>query len=209
MGNSPSSSCSPVGGIYAKTFEELSTHVALANEWVSKYTDSSGRKYHFELLPRNKSDVLVSGLWKVLVHVQVTWVPTDSEPPKKLLFKQFYQVYAQLRDLTAQTPSSSSGTPLPSALFSEYPPPADKECLICMEKEATLVLPCYHCFCEDCISLWKRKSSTCPVCRVTVADVQTNDCFVLAKPLTDAEIHTHFTSFLDTLKHKGIENEKK
>jgi len=128
--------------------------------------------------------------------VNVTWTPSGSQPPKRLLFKQFYQVYSRLKDLTIQTPSTEQADHL---LSSEPTSSVEKECIICMEKDATLVLPCCHSFCEDCISKWKSKNETCPVCRVTVANVQTNECFVLTKPLTDTEVQTHFTNILNSL----------
>ena len=39
-------------------------------------------------------------------------------------------------------------------------------CCICMESEASVLLPCYHNFCETCIDAWvASRRSTCPLCR--------------------------------------------
>ena len=38
-------------------------------------------------------------------------------------------------------------------------------CGICFVAKMELVLACGHAFCEGCISQWKQKQSTCPMCR--------------------------------------------
>jgi hypothetical protein len=39
------------------------------------------------------------------------------------------------------------------------------ECAICMERKADVALSCSHAFCNACISAWKQRSQTCPMCR--------------------------------------------
>jgi len=46
----------------------------------------------------------------------------------------------------------------------------ESECVICMERKAQIVLPCTHAFCEDCLSVWRQKSATCPMCRTTISN---------------------------------------
>ncbi len=46
----------------------------------------------------------------------------------------------------------------------------DKKCCVCFENEQLSDIPCnggWHAqqICTTCLSLWKQKSSTCPVCR--------------------------------------------
>lgn len=39
------------------------------------------------------------------------------------------------------------------------------ECTICLENMSDIMLPCFHAFCNHCITLWQAKQSNCPVCR--------------------------------------------
>jgi len=186
----------------AKTFEELSRHVDEANLLASNYTDSHGRKVCFELCPKHYNDVIVPFLWKALVHVRVMKHPLEPQVPKLFTYQQFYTIYFKLKEYEQMTPNGDEKLSA-SVFFPSNDPQAsssalEKECAICMERDATLVLPCLHCFCEQCIKIWKNKSETCPMCRVALQE-QTEDCFVLANPPTDVEVKSYFSGFFDHL----------
>lgn len=67
----------------------------------------------------------------------------------------------------------------------------DQCCAICcceyVKDEVTTELPCHHIFHKICVTLWLRKSGTCPVCR-----------HVLSPALPDAPVPTSFVSDHDT-----------
>ncbi|XP_061071788.1 E3 ubiquitin-protein ligase Praja-2 isoform X2 [Conger conger] len=67
----------------------------------------------------------------------------------------------------------------------------DQCCAICcceyVKDEITTELPCHHIFHKICVTLWLRKSGTCPVCR-----------HVLSPALPDAPVPTSFVSDHDT-----------
>jgi len=41
----------------------------------------------------------------------------------------------------------------------------EEDCPICHEKLCDIQTECNHLFCEDCITSWFQKTSTCPMCR--------------------------------------------
>mmetsp|Transcript_393 Transcript_393/g.671 ORF Transcript_393/g.671 Transcript_393/m.671 type:complete len:290 (+) Transcript_393:180-1049(+) len=41
----------------------------------------------------------------------------------------------------------------------------DPECVICMDSQPQIVLPCMHSFCSACATKWVEKHLDCPVCR--------------------------------------------
>lgn len=41
----------------------------------------------------------------------------------------------------------------------------DPECVICMDSQPQIVLPCMHSFCSTCATKWVEKHLDCPVCR--------------------------------------------
>jgi len=195
----------------AETFEELKQHVEEANLLASNYSDSQGRQVNFELCPKQHSDIIIPFLWKVLVHVRVTKRPSDMQPAKNFTYQQFYMIYDKLKEYSLMTPTGDEK--ISASLFFPTSDASstsgnEKECSICMEREATLVLPCYHTFCEQCIKLWKHKSDTCPMCRVAMQE-QTEDCFVITNPPTDAEVKSYFSGFFDHLESlQGIDVSK-
>eukprot|EP00026_Physarum_polycephalum_P016185 Phypoly_transcript_17042.p1 GENE.Phypoly_transcript_17042~~Phypoly_transcript_17042.p1 ORF type:complete len:222 (+),score=31.73 Phypoly_transcript_17042:96-761(+) len=182
---------------FAQSYNELNQRVTEANTMASVYTDSHGRKLKFELFPRKYNDIIIPFLWKVLVHIRVSKDPPDSIPPKLLSFEQFSVVHRKLTEFGDFSTPGAPDDPQPSS--SGQNEASEKECTICMEREATLVLPCCHSFCEQCIKLWRSKSETCPVCRVTM-EGQTEDCFVLTNPPTTSEVKSFFSEFFDNLQ---------
>eukprot|EP01080_Neovahlkampfia_damariscottae_P011433 gene11433-4600_t len=47
----------------------------------------------------------------------------------------------------------------------------DESCAFCLEEKITnpaIVLPCFHSFCVDCVSVWLNRSKTCPLCKCLI-----------------------------------------
>jgi hypothetical protein len=48
-------------------------------------------------------------------------------------------------------------------------------CVICMSNfepgTRVRMLPCFHSYCDDCITPWLHLRSTCPTCKVSINDV--------------------------------------
>jgi len=40
------------------------------------------------------------------------------------------------------------------AAFEESCTKEEEECVICMDRKATVILPCAHAYCEQCIEAW-------------------------------------------------------
>lgn len=51
----------------------------------------------------------------------------------------------------------------------------DLECLICMDNQIDVSLPCAHSFCSKCINMWHDTNKTCPICRDVVEKPE--DCW--------------------------------
>jgi len=182
---------------FAQTFEELAQRVEEVNLLTVSYTDSQGRKLKFDLFPRKQDDIIIPFLWKVLVHIRASKIPSDQSPHKMLSFQQFCMVYTKLKEYENLAPYEDESSPTLS------PSPGvhkvnEKECTICMDRDSSLVLPCFHSFCEQCINMWRTKSETCPICRVQM-EGPTEECFVLANPPTNAEVKSFFSEFFDHL----------
>lgn len=45
------------------------------------------------------------------------------------------------------------------------PCPSQEECIVCLDRSVSQVLPCGHCFCSSCIHLWDAVGQSCPLCR--------------------------------------------
>jgi len=72
------------------------------------------------------------------------------------------------------------------------------ECVICMENMAEIVLSCTHSFCSSCLEGWKKKSSTCPLCRVPFDQTSNEDWILTGSGPDEKEIISYLTSCLDS-----------
>jgi len=191
MGNSPSNNEEKV-----ESHEELLLCVNNANQLVSKFIDSQGRTLKFELFPRNKKEIALPFLWKLIIHVQVSRTGSN-ELPKKLSYKQFFAVYTRLKELIKlnTTPDLSASYFLTGFLDTAS---EDKECVICMERSATIMLTCLHCFCDECLKEWQQKSETCPLCRMKFS-THDQDNFVITSAASDEEVGAYFLDYLDNV----------
>ncbi|CAG7908731.1 unnamed protein product [Brassica rapa] len=112
------------------------------------------------------------------------------------------RIRAHLRALSASTISSSSLSPLDTAVLEKIPifvyssethhqTPLE-ECSVCLsefeEEDQGRILPkCGHAFHVDCIDTWFRSRSTCPLCRAPVQPESPSTRPESAKPVEDIE----------------------
>ena len=66
-----------------------------------------------------------------------------------------------------------------------------------MERKADILLQCNHIFCEVCLSGWKNKSATCPICRKPMDAL--DDTFQIIQPPSNEEIYQFFQQKLDQI----------
>jgi len=156
---------------------------------------------------------------------EIPYAPILAVPPvnmvKRLSFAQWTLAYATIYESagdpiqlaakldpmygTTELPSapsassgSSGGPPVPDPIVDE-----DELCVVCMERPPKIVLPCGHCFCKECISEWKGKSDTCPVCRASVT-ANGADEWVMAGEPSPTELAQFITDFLRNLDEKTL-----
>ncbi|KAH3758895.1 hypothetical protein Pelo_9277 [Pelomyxa schiedti] len=110
-----------------------------------------------------------------------------------LTLKQFITLYSKIK-VFHESEAKHNITPAPDR---------DDECVICMERQSSVVLECTHSFCKQCIDDWMQKSETCPMCR---AHTQRDEAegWVLT-PSSNDEISQYFADFLNDagLKQKS------
>eukprot|EP01112_Ceratiomyxa_fruticulosa_P012890 TRINITY_DN3593_c0_g1_i1.p1 TRINITY_DN3593_c0_g1~~TRINITY_DN3593_c0_g1_i1.p1 ORF type:complete len:198 (-),score=23.85 TRINITY_DN3593_c0_g1_i1:87-680(-) len=180
-----------------ESYEDLAKQVNDANNLTSNYQDNQGRKLVFTLYPQKRGDIPILLLWKLVCHVQVSYTGDPSQQPKMLTVRQFSKVYNRLLDFfksfSAVSPSTSPRKTLES-------PRGENECAICLDRESTLVLPCSHSFCSECLEEWKKKSDTCPFCR-SISEGN-DELFVLTNPPTDQEISEYFQNYLNKINQE-------
>jgi len=154
----------------------------------------------------------------------IPYAPILAVPPvnmvKRLSFPQWTLAYATIYEsagdpiqLAAKLDPTHSLSPRPDAALggadgANGPPdsaPLDDEelCVVCMERPPKIVLPCGHSFCKECISEWKGKSDTCPVCRASVT-ASGADEWVMAGEPSPSELAQYITEFLRSLDEKTL-----
>lgn len=150
----------------------------------------------------------------------IPYPPVLQSPPldmvKRLSVKQWAWAYAKIRDacgeLLSRAPSPPAiAVPSPAAAANAAAPGSPvavpqgrleddddaQVCVVCMERKPKVVLACTHAFCTQCLSQWKGKSDTCPLCRASVSKTE-DESWVLAGAATDEEIAGYVAQFIDT-----------
>eukprot|EP00667_Euglena_gracilis_P017369 EG_transcript_18277 len=94
--------------------------------------------------------------------------PTDGRQLLGFLgVRAFYNLLQILREhAEAFRPDERITKPAPSSTPVEN---EMEDCAICFERLVTVVLPCAHAFCADCLDQWFRTQQNCPLCRAEVA----------------------------------------
>eukprot|EP00013_Stygamoeba_regulata_P028521 CAMPEP_0177664526 /NCGR_PEP_ID=MMETSP0447-20121125/20543_1 /TAXON_ID=0 /ORGANISM="Stygamoeba regulata, Strain BSH-02190019" /LENGTH=178 /DNA_ID=CAMNT_0019170509 /DNA_START=304 /DNA_END=840 /DNA_ORIENTATION=+ len=105
--------------------------------------------------------------------------------------------------------AASAAVPLPTASQAVARPlGTSPQCVICMDRESQLVLPCAHSFCEACLWAWSVRSRTCPLCRARTRN-QVRECFFLAESPTAKELTENIERYLDVTGKPVMSDPKK
>jgi len=156
---------------------------------------------------------------------EIPYAPILAVPPvnmvKRLSFSQWTLAYATIKESAGDDPiqlaakldpmsSAAPGGGLDGASGAAGGPPGpapvvdeDELCVVCMERPPKIVLPCGHSFCKECISEWKGKSDTCPVCRASVT-ADGDEEWVMAGEPSPSELAQFITDFLRNLDVKSL-----
>jgi hypothetical protein len=188
----------------ASTFVIVTKVPTLPDFWECRL-DGSGRAFYINHAQRSTQ-------WEP--PWAIPYPPVLQSPPiaavRRLGFKQWCWAYKKIveaigdRGLAAagECGTHSGGVLPPGAadMPADAPPKraqADmEECVVCMERKPAVVLPCTHAFCNECLSQWKGKSDSCPLCRASVSK-QEDESWVLASAPTDAELATYVSQFIE------------
>eukprot|EP00727_Mastigamoeba_balamuthi_P001163 m51a1_g11043 putative ring finger protein 141 (265) ;mRNA; r:452129-453109 len=129
-----------------------------------------------------------------------------------VLRRRLHELVGEPEPSPPRSPSSSSPPPPAAAAeaaatataaappeLATAPALGDEDCAVCMERKSTVVLPCTHAFCQECLEGWRGRSETCPMCRANVKGADA-ECWVLAPRLsTKEEIDSSVAELLDAV----------
>jgi len=161
---------------------------------------------------------------------EIPYAPILAQPPvnmvKRLTFPQWTLAYAKIFEAAGDpiqlaakldpmyglkelpgAPQGGANAAINASGKSEPPSadPVDEDelCVVCMERPPKIVLPCGHSFCKECISEWKGKSDTCPVCRASVTAGGAEEWVMAGEP-SPSELAQFITDFLRSLDEKTL-----
>jgi len=218
---------------FEQQFNRLKEDVHTANEISSKHVPKwRDSPPVFSLSHDSFQDVPVRPLWRLIVDV---FVRKEGEYHRRLSFKEFYTLFYKMQALVTEegdaaagaaagagaeaaadphTPAgpptaASAAVPLPTASQAVARPlGTSPQCVICMDRESQLVLPCAHSFCEACLWAWSVRSRTCPLCRARTRN-QVRECFFLAESPTAKELTENIERYLDVTGKPVMSDPKK
>eukprot|EP00013_Stygamoeba_regulata_P005616 CAMPEP_0177640504 /NCGR_PEP_ID=MMETSP0447-20121125/6577_1 /TAXON_ID=0 /ORGANISM="Stygamoeba regulata, Strain BSH-02190019" /LENGTH=181 /DNA_ID=CAMNT_0019142577 /DNA_START=350 /DNA_END=894 /DNA_ORIENTATION=+ len=163
---------------------------------------------------------LVPGRARAAAVAPSSWmfVRKEGEYHRRLSFKEFYTLFYKMQALVTEEGDAAAGGPPPAASAAVPLPTASQavarplgtspQCVICMDRESQLVLPCAHSFCEACLWAWSVRSRTCPLCRARTRN-QVRECFFLAESPTAKELTENIERYLDVTGKPVMSDPKK
>ncbi|KAL6064612.1 RING-H2 finger protein ATL63 [Balamuthia mandrillaris] len=160
------------------------------------------KRVTFQLHPSSEQDIPIMLLWKHFVKIRVLVEP-EQHYSHELNYKQFYALLGRLRFSQQQQEEQAPTNEAAEEKRKEQDEEKEKgneeaekeeeeECVICMERRAEVALSCAHAFCGACIEEWKRRSTTCPMCRENISQ-QTDDMWVLTGSSPTSSSPTFFS----------------
>lgn len=159
----------------ARGLEDLTQDILWLNEVFQKFPK---KDFVFKVFPKSIEEIFYQN---IKISLYKVYRDDHLELLKDLNFYEFYELFERVTK---------------EALIhnSKKEKEEEEECSICMEKKIEINLKCGHCFCEQCITNWMKKDTTCPMCRETCEE--TFSSWVIAKPLSDDEIGEDILNFI-------------
>ncbi|XP_071956771.1 RING finger protein 141-like [Antedon mediterranea] len=199
-------------------YEDFVDAVDNLNKVTSDVSDSSGKGLVFAIKCHSDDTVL----WKKTVRINCFKVDLTSGQilsTRELSLRQFITVFESIpqqiqaikdeQNMMIQSTSSHE----PQIPADSSPPPElcvstlflnidqiskeadDNECCICLDNRSEVILSCTHSYCQKCIDQWKRKHSTCPLCRDETGGVE--DVWVMSNKPDDKEVANYVVGVAD------------
>lgn len=158
-------------------FDELASLVEQLNNKMRRVTPSNQPRMSFELLPKHLSDLESPKLWKTRTKIRVSQGEDASASVVFLSVTQFSVVVEKFFDFIRGTFGETDDVVTPGPKMDDEN--LDRECPVCLDAPAAIVLPCTHAFCQSCMLDWSGKSDTCPLCRATTTRGEIEDSWLL------------------------------
>ncbi|ETV66370.1 hypothetical protein H257_17159 [Aphanomyces astaci] len=171
----------------AGSLVDLEKHVGQANEWARQCPVPTAVQLRFRMLVLREDELACACIpftrtLEDVVKVEARKLRRHDQSlinaPQTLTVGQFYRMYCYFSDIhdCASRRRSPPPPPMGGSLGShvdEPTDPSDSECLICMDADNEIVLPCTHSFCQRCFHSWHACHNSCPTCR-RVLPIQQN-----------------------------------
>lgn len=158
-------------------------------------------------------------LWKATIKIACVSINPESRKIsqiKLINLKQFLHVFntmvVNLEAISAseehQRSASSSPHLFPSNILNQLDndqkfnfDSSDDDCIICMDRQPEVILPCLHSFCSLCIEQWNENGKkACPVCSHEMND--TSDSWVPLEVPEPDEINDEIVQQLQKLSQQ-------
>ncbi|KAK2157338.1 hypothetical protein LSH36_193g07041 [Paralvinella palmiformis] len=168
------------------------------NKITNNFGDVGGKTLVFQV----KKGTDTSMWWRGTVRIKCHKVFSHSgviESSRLLNLKQYIRLYKEIKAQASMTslqvdqPNTVCASMILTQMDStESTEP--EECCICMDRQAVVILPCSHIYCEQCIDQWSSDHKTCPICRATVQG--NDDTWVLTEKPDKSQMAYEATGYL-------------
>uniref|UniRef100_A0A915PZF8 RING finger protein 141 n=1 Tax=Setaria digitata TaxID=48799 RepID=A0A915PZF8_9BILA len=163
------------------------------NDRCAKFVDPDGR-YLLFAIKKGSANTL---LWKMTVRICTLKINARSADSYRVFtFGQFLSLQKSLCYLLRDVAGETDGAILQERVFDTYIDRAltTSECIICMEREPDVVLPCVHSFCSACIEQWKAmEKDWCPLCHHPL-QLDGSDSWVIPDVIESGELRNYLMS---------------
>ncbi|KAL3981691.1 Zinc finger C3HC4 type (RING finger) family protein [Acanthocheilonema viteae] len=163
------------------------------NDKCANFVDSDGRHLLFAIKKGTANTVL----WKVTVRICTLKINARSADSYRIFsFEQFLRLQKSLYYLLKGAVDKTDGTLFQGHVLDACIDRALNtiECIICMERQSDVVLPCVHSFCSICVEQWKAmEKDWCPLCRYPL-QLDGSDTWIIPDVIECCELNNYLMS---------------